>query len=52
MIRKPLTKQAPKTVLDSDRLPALVTDLAETQEGAIVGGKAEYISPIRSTFTF
>lgn len=38
MIRKPSTKKAPKTVLDSDRLPALVTDLAETKEGIIVGG--------------
>lgn len=52
MIRKPLTKQAPKTVLDSDRLQALVTDLAETKEGAIVGGKAVYVGTIRSTFTF
>ncbi|MFB2938913.1 hypothetical protein ACE1B6_26975 [Aerosakkonemataceae cyanobacterium BLCC-F154] len=38
MIRKPSTKQAPKIVLDSDRLQALVTDLGETKEGIIVGG--------------
>jgi hypothetical protein len=38
MIRKLSNKQTPKTVLDSDRLRTLVTDLAETKEGIIVGG--------------
>ena len=40
MIHKFSTKQAQKPVLDGDQLQALATDLTETREGAIVGGRA------------
>lgn len=56
MIRKLLTKQAPKPVLDSTQLQALVTDLTEVKEGVIVGGQmheeSQFVGTIRTTFTF
>lgn len=50
MIPKPSTKQAPKTVLDSERLKSLVTDLTEAKEGNIVGGALALGAQLRTKF--